>query len=112
MFEDTNPERWTPERAANDAKIWARKYLPAGTLPRWEEPRVVAALRLWNLAQPAHKRFKTMTNKQLQDIVANKKNRSDANSGMKNTLYALVVLCATSAFGWIKVYFNRKEYRA
>jgi hypothetical protein len=59
MFEDTNPERWTPERAANDAKIWVRKYLPAGTLPQWEEPRIVAALRRWNLAQPAHKRFKT-----------------------------------------------------
>ena len=54
MFEDTNPERWDPERAANDAKIWAHKYLPAGT-----QPRIVAALRLWNLAQPAHKRFKT-----------------------------------------------------
>ena len=59
MFEDTNPERWDPERAANDAKIWAHKYLPAGTLQQWEEPRIVAALRLWNLAQPAHKRFKT-----------------------------------------------------
>ena len=56
MFEDTNPERWDPERAANDAKIWARMYC---TLPQWEEPRIVTALRLWNLAQPAHKRFKT-----------------------------------------------------